>query len=128
MYGLTAEKNCFVFLSGILNSLPKTPEDNDETIIILKRPRFCAAKMRMDVDCFQVIINKSDTYKLINSGCSGMTLSVYGDLRIENETELHIIAEKIEFLETPNSNQETGGFTHIEKRKQIKDDFYLTIH
>lgn len=128
MYGLTGEKNCFVFLSGILNTLPKTPKDKDETIIILKRPRFCTAKMRMDVDCFQVIINKSDAYKLINSGCSGMTLSVYGDLRIENETELHIIAEKIEFLETPNSNQETDSITYTEKRKQKKDDFYLTIH
>src|SRR3990167_7922493 len=117
MYASSTNKNCFVFLTGILNTIPKTPKNSDESIIILKRPRFCTSKMHMEVDCFQIIINKIDTYKLINSGFSGMTLSVYGDLRIDNETDLQIIAEKIEFLDTPNSNQETSDSTYKEGRK-----------
>jgi hypothetical protein len=96
---------CLVFLVGQIAAMPMALKKHTDTSIIVTRQRQCINNRQNPVQNYRVILSQKDAMKIIQFGFPGMTISVRGDLSSNINAE--IIAEKIEFIDFPNSNQST---------------------
>lgn len=95
---------CLIFLVGSLTVMPDITKKCTRAIITVTRKRHCCSKNIADkTECYRVVLNPTDTFRIMKFGFPGMTISIRGDFSTDNKAE--IIAEKIDFIELENANQ-----------------------
>lgn len=93
---------CLVFLVGSVTMMPVVAKKNSDAMIIVSRKRHYNESEMDKIENYRVILNQNDAYRILTFGFPGMTISIRGDFCSENNAE--IIAEKIDFIDFPNSN------------------------
>lgn len=94
---------CLVFLVGNVTAMPIIAKKNSDAVIIVTRKRHNFENTIDTVEHYRVVLNPNDAYRIVKFGFPGMAISIRGDLRAENKAE--IIAEKIDFIDFPGSNE-----------------------
>lgn len=94
---------CLVFLVGSITAMPITAKKHSDAVIIVTRKRHRFENTIDTIENYRVILNQNDAHRIIKFGFPGMTISIRGDICSENKAE--IIAEKIDFIDFPNSNK-----------------------
>lgn len=95
---------CFVMIIGNLTGMPIISSAKfTESTIVVARKRRGVNETQDKIEFLRVILNRDDTTRINNFGHLGMTISIYGDIRASDETE--IIANKIDFTYFPGKNR-----------------------
>lgn len=93
---------CQVILIGTVIVMPSSSQYT-EPCMIVNRNRPCSKIKKEKLESYRVVLSQHDTQRIRQFGFPGMLVSVLGDLSTDNKAE--IIAEKIEFMHFPHSNQ-----------------------
>ncbi|HLB56055.1 MAG TPA: hypothetical protein VJK30_01810 [Coxiellaceae bacterium] len=103
-------ENCDVYLEGSLNKMPVISKNQFEEIEVTISRR---NQDLNEIEFYRIILNWDDAMQIINYGYLGMSITIYGVLRIRNEVE--IIAEKVTFITFSNS----GSFCSAINREDL---------